>query len=435
MAGAVVGGSALLLVLAVALSLRGAPPRPHEGASAEHSWPTTKAVGVDVIHNPPLIFEPGRPLMLSFQLVCPGTPCVGGGVAELRFGPEGAASSGVRKTFEGHTVEFDIDPEALQSGQVRYALEVSTRYGVSTYPDRGSTPLVRLGKPMAVDLSGGAFDEVRQERGNEVARFGWGDGPWQLGRSGDIGPRSFDVADDGELVVLDQVNGRLVFVDPDGKRRSVPVSLGKGEMDVAFAPDGSVVVLYASAVSGARVERFRRQSGKAIGEIPLATSSGNAIRRIGSTLYVEGDDSYWLPIMTGDRVLTSEEQAAGALGGQTDGRSIVLRKHLRDSANAVLVVELLGDETLSYRLTDSVDLGPVFAAVPTASGAVVVLSRFDNERAEYLVATLPKSGKPQHYSIAMADAVDMYSAVRVVEGRVYIAQRTDDSLVITEFGQ
>lgn len=428
----IVVASAFLLTLTAALIVRGAPTTLHEGSGADESWPTTKAVGVDVIHNPPLIFDSRQPSKLSFELVCPGTSC-GGGVATLQLLPEGAATSKVSRSFEGDTVQFEIDPESLQSGQVRYALEVSTRYGVSTYPDRGSMPIVSLGAPVTVDLKGGAFDAERQEQGKEVARFGWGGGPEQLGRSGDIGPRSFDVSQAGELVVLDQVNGRFVFVDPGGHRRNIPVSLGKGELDVAFAPDGSVVVLYANAVSGARVERFSRQGGKALEEIALATSSGNAIRRIGSTLYVEGDDSYWLPIMTGDRVLTPEEQEAGALGGQTDGRSIVIRKHLRDLANAVLVVELSGDEAVSYRLTDSIDLGPVFAAVPTASGAVVVLSRFDNEQAEYLVAVLPKSGKVQHYSVAMADAIDMYSAVRVVDGRVYIAQRTADSFVIAQF--
>ncbi len=76
----------------------------------------------------------------------------------------------------------------------------------------------------------------------------WGDGEGELGRKvldqgASEGPMSFAVAPDGDLVVLDQVNRRVLRVTPDGALvRETPIPTDTYQ-DVAVAPDGTVVVL------------------------------------------------------------------------------------------------------------------------------------------------------------------------------------------------
>lgn len=121
----------------------------------------------------------------------------------------------------------------------------------------------------------------------------WGGKLGQLGRErpeegNPEAPMSFTVDSKGRIVVLDQVNNRLVRHGPDGKPLAeVPIELRTAQ-DVVVAADGTTAVL----------ERYREQSvtlydesGKVIGSLPLA---GEGIDKPGHVtgVIVDGKDVY-----------------------------------------------------------------------------------------------------------------------------------------------
>jgi hypothetical protein len=78
-------------------------------------------------------------------------------------------------------------------------------------------------------------------------RAKWGSGEGELGRTrpneaNPEGPMSLAVAPNGDTIVLDQVNGRLVRIGKDGKVIGSVPSPVKAPQDVAVAKDGSLVV-------------------------------------------------------------------------------------------------------------------------------------------------------------------------------------------------
>ena len=105
---------------------------------------------------------------------------------------------------------------------------------------------------------GGARPHVRQPRRARLrqgAKARWTCACWFLGiRAGAfglitgremarIGPSAFDVAPDGTVAVLDQVNDRLVMYGSGTAPRYVPIAFTGGEGDLALGADGTAYVL------------------------------------------------------------------------------------------------------------------------------------------------------------------------------------------------
>ncbi len=120
----------------------------------------------------------------------------------------------------------------------------------------------------------------------------WGGGPDQLGRDrppegSPVGPMSFAVDPKGGLLVLDNVNDRLVRRNADGSANTL-IPVGGYPEDVAWADDGSMAVL----------DRFRDRSvslfdasGRPLGKLPL---EGPGVPDTGSitSIAVDGNDVY-----------------------------------------------------------------------------------------------------------------------------------------------
>ncbi len=100
-------------------------------------------------------------------------------------------------------------------------------------------------------------------------RATWGSSPGELGhvrpQEGNAeGPMSFALAGD-DLVVVDQVNGRLVRYGPDGKVKGT-TPIAATVQDVAVAKDGKMLLLDRL---GEKAITLTDASGRAIGRLPL----------------------------------------------------------------------------------------------------------------------------------------------------------------------
>ena len=141
------------------------------------------------------------------------------------------------------------------------------------------------------------------------ASFGWGGGDGQLGRSrpheaNPEGPMSLTSDGKGGALLLDQVNGRVVKLDADGKPKgTIKVPL-LGAQDVAVAADGTVAVL--DRLADKQVQLFDAD-GKPRGSLPL---EGKGIAEGGAVTGVFVD---------GDKVYAEKEHGPLVLLGGTDG--------------------------------------------------------------------------------------------------------------------
>jgi hypothetical protein len=126
------------------------------------------------------------------------------------------------------------------------------------------------------------------------AELGWGSGASQLGRErpqegNPEAPMSLAATSAGEAVVLDQVNGRLVRLGPDGQvRGSLPLTQ-QTPQDVTVAPDGTVLVL--DRLKDQSVALIDPTTGELKGDLPVTGPSLPEPGGITGT-FVDGDSVY-----------------------------------------------------------------------------------------------------------------------------------------------
>ncbi|MBK7397968.1 MAG: hypothetical protein IPJ34_17130 [Myxococcales bacterium] len=164
---------------------------------------------------------------------------------------------------------------------------------------------------VAASTSGSANAPSNNSKTKEVASFAWGSGKGELGRierkEGNAeGPMSLVVDKDGTTWVLDQVNGRLVRVDKNGKPLE-PIALSlKAPQDLAIGKDGTVAVL--DRLVDKQVALYG-PDGKPVGSLTL---EGKGIEEGGavSGVFVDGKKVY----------VEREHETVLRLGG-TDGKA------------------------------------------------------------------------------------------------------------------
>lgn len=152
------------------------------------------------------------------------------------------------------------------------------------------------------------------------ARAPWGSGRGELGRTqpdeaNPEGPMSLAEGPDGAVVVLDQVNRRLVRFGPDGQERgSTPVSL-EAPQDLALGRDGSTAVL--DRLVDRRVA-ILGPDGREVGSLPV---EGEGIPEPGgvTAVVVDGEDVY-LERENGMLVRVGDMQGRAADRGEVPGR-------------------------------------------------------------------------------------------------------------------
>jgi hypothetical protein len=161
----------------------------------------------------------------------------------------------------------------------------------------------------AIDSASRSVDAPDASDANVLVRAKWGNARGDLGRErlqeGNAeGPMSFATGPNGELVVLDQVNRRVVRYDRKGKVTSVS-DAPPTTQDVAVARDGSTALLDRLS---AKSITLTDPSGKKIGELSLERSKAGDPGLL-TGVFVDGKDVY-----------VEKEHGALVLVGTTDGR-------------------------------------------------------------------------------------------------------------------
>jgi hypothetical protein len=263
---------------------------------------------------------------------------------------------------------------------------------VGVTPSRGERPAVDAGAQRAAPVTvarGEARVEARvdagrvargstgEEAGAEVvAAFGWGRGDEQLGRErqpegNPEGPMSFALGPDGSVWILDQVNQRLVKLDPAGRRMgTVPLPL-QAAQDVVVTKDGSTLVMdrlvdKAVAIVG--------PDGKPRGELRLE-GAGLPEGGAATGLFEDGDDVL-VEREHGDlvrlgKVSGKADPERGDVPGRPtkDGAGYLTAMLVEPSAGLVTLTSV-AKATLEHRFTAQLSFGgPVLALVLLDSDA------------------------------------------------------------------
>lgn len=249
--------------------------------------------------------------------------------------------------------------------------------GVASAAGSGATR--KTTGPVATD---GGLPEARTGGGVELARFGWGSGEGNLGRSrpdeaNPEAPMSLTVDALGQVWILDQVNERLVKLDRNGKPLgTVPVPV-QAAQDVVVTADGTALVMdrlvdKAIAVIG--------PDGKQKGELPIL---GKGLEEGGAStgLFADGKDVY-VEREHGDSVKigsTSGEanrdrpEVPGRPAG--DGRTY-LTANIVDGPSGVVMVTAIDRQPQQHRFTRQLVVGlPVLGlnALDTDRSGVIYL--------------------------------------------------------------
>ncbi|HSN96856.1 MAG TPA: hypothetical protein VLS89_01115 [Candidatus Nanopelagicales bacterium] len=149
-------------------------------------------------------------------------------------------------------------------------------------------------KPKPGGTAAPAAPEAGAPAGPEVLfNAGWGGKLGELGRDrpdegNPEGPMSLAVDAKGRVLVLDQVNNRMVRYGADGKPQAELRTDIRTAQDVVVAPDGTAAVL--ERVHQKSVTLFD-ESGKPVGQLPLI---GEGIDEAGAVtgVFVDGKDVY-----------------------------------------------------------------------------------------------------------------------------------------------
>ena len=168
-----------------------------------------------------------------------------------------------------------------------------------------------------------------------VVQRGWGSGPDELGaraanESNPEGPMAI-VAANGELVVLDQVNARVVRFGADGAARgTIPIAPDTAQ-DIAVGPDGRVAVL--DRVTDGQLHYYDER-GELVGQAPVV---GGPLTESGGTtgVFVDAGGVYI------EREHGEVVRVLGPDGTPDPDRPTLPGRPLRDGAGSTQA--LLGD--------------------------------------------------------------------------------------------
>lgn len=267
----------------------------------------------------------------------------------------------------------------------------------------------------------------------------WGSGNGELGRErpqeGNAeGPMSLAFAGD-DLLVLDQVNGRLSRFDKNGKSKGTTRAPNTVQ-DLAVASDGSVAML--DKLVGKTVT-LTDASGRKVGELPLSPKIAEpglvtGLVVDGKNVYAEKEHGALVPIGTIDGQPPASD-ATDLMGRPTKDGALLVTAGITSKREGKAHVNAVDRKTMSLRFARSVSF-------PRPSHAIVMLDS-DAQGTIYLgVAT----GDPSEANIACLDPADGHVVGRVVlplsrtpeesfrdftvanDGTIAYALRTDESV-------
>jgi len=383
------------------------------GPGAVRSQPA----GLDVLHTPPLLVSSGEPAALKYDTVCapngvePPAPCSPTGTLHVRAVGESTFADIPLIRGPDRLFSYAV-PEQLKSG-------AGFEYYVTFQDGRGSSVTVPAGGATApehawivskwttVDLGTHQFGATHTPD-SVAANSGWGQAAGDLGlndgrEQSRIGPSGFDVAPDGTVVVLDQVNHRLARYR-SGRVTHNPIAFEGGEGDVAVADDGTAWVLDDGGTLGpVPVIRAYDAGGRSVAQATLASQLGDMLRAGPNGPVVHSYPSeMWLPVGSGQSGHTPDQQLRGAHAGRpvVGGRQLVVSAS-PDAARFALVA---GNKVISaWRVVSATNLGEVQLAEPNGGGVIAIVRLWTENQAEFQVLQLGQNGLMGSFAVTPAE--------------------------------
>lgn len=378
----------------------------------------------DATHLPPLLTLKGERTALAYDVHCAAS-----GEEDVDAGCDARGAVFVRGIGDAEFSRLALEPR-MESGQRQLAAVVPDRFsasgrGIEYYavldsPDLGeqvtlpaggeAAPHVSrpLADPVTVDLGLHAFGRGRRAS-TRVAAAAWGDGTGQIGleqgRNIDpIGGSAFDVDARGTVVVLDQVNRRLLrFSKGRSSAAHVPVSVNGTLADMALAGDGSVFVLESTSSPGRNplIRRFD-EDGRELEAIESAERTPSAIGIDEGGPVVLGRPSHqWMPVLIdGVPAPPRRQLERGRTGRRVGGSEVVVLRRSLEVRVAVIAGNVM---TRSWRVRSATPFAEVQLADASGERAVVIVRMYDETADEFAVLVLGREGLVDSFAVDSAD--------------------------------
>jgi hypothetical protein len=287
--------------------------------------------------------------------------------------------------------------------------------GVITVPARSVA--ASAATPLPVPLGTHAFGHLHAPDAI-VAKASPDQVGWWIPPNGEgvrFGPWSFDVARDGSIWLLDEVNHRLLVWlpgRPSGPARSVPVADPPGIADFAVADDGTIYVTYADRTQRVPGMDYNLSlaalspTGQLRWKGPTIVAYFNARLRFGpdGALYWPSSDGTWTPLTTRTgRLLSVAQQRQRTLRFQPlPGGLRLTAKGLGQWPHHEWRFSLTnqdGELVRAWRVTSNTGLGSLIATPALVGGDPVAALEISQptkpgsaSQYEYLVLRLGSTG-------------------------------------------
>jgi hypothetical protein len=442
--GLALGAAAGLGAVAVAGAVASGRTQSHEG---------DPATIIDVGHLPPLLRLPSEQVTLRFNVFCPapgddpfsGEPCDAGGEVFVRAGNAGPFRKlPLRRTDDlahgRYAAEVPDDVTASPAGFSYYAVLRNEATGASVTVPSGGAASPQLSLPLdgAIDVGLGAhaFGSVRQPDAR-VVRAAWGAGAGEVGLEhgpsfGPIGPSAFDVAPNGDVTVLDQLNRRVQRWRAGRASTVIPVDVTGGIADMAVEADGSIDVLEPTGDGATPELRSFDPSGRLRSKTPLADRTWSQLRVGPRGPEVQQEPSeQWMPATGLDRTA----QARRGRPGHTlaNGNELIV---FRGGDFEARIAEVAGGQVRrSWRIKSETPLGEVQLAEPLGNRVVLVLHPYTETRDEFVVLVLGDRGLERSFGLDSADWAETapLARFRLVGSALYRLGSTPSELHVDRF--
>jgi hypothetical protein len=408
---------------------------------------------LEATHLPPLLTAPNDQIELRYDVYCApagepaaDAPCPAGGSVFVRVGDVGAfteiALREDRGAAEGRFVAAVPSAIARSPAGFTYYAVIRSRAtpGTVTLPGGGaaapqrSVPLLRS---VVATLPAHEFGKTRAAD-ERVVEAPWGTGPGAVGLENGrnlppIGGSSFDVSRDGDVHVLDEANRRLLRWEAGASGPThVPLAINGTLADMSVADDGTVYVLETAHAGGrAGLLRSFGPSGTAEGTSELAEQAAQV--RIGPTgpVVLQSTSGQWMSAADRGGMLDPSAQEASGRSGRplAGGREVVVLRvgnELRASLSGP------GPFSRSWRVVSETPLAEVQIAEPVGDRLVVVVRTYTEQRDEFLVLVLGRTGIEQRFSLDSSDWAETapLSRFRLVGPSLYQLGSTSAGLFV-----
>ena len=408
------------------------------GASSPRPVAVRAAGFGEILHTPVLLARAGHPVELSYDLVCgalkdePESHCSPSGSVFVRAA---GSSKFVRLPLEREAdglLSAVVPAREAGAGFDYYVVLNNGRGRTASLPEAGAEApqhVWPLTSWTTVDLGAARFGQT-QASSLVAQKLSWGRGDAAIGldsgrEQSRIGPSAFDVAPDGSVVLLDQVNRRLVVLRRGSRPAHVPIEFSGGEGDLAVGGDGTIYVLDSAT---APLVRALTAAGAQIATAALAETTADMIRigPAGPVVHAYPSEM-WLPTGPGRPPLAPERQLASAQAARSAEGGLGVVVHASPAEVGLALVR--GDHVVhAWLLHGETSFGEVQLAEPYGSGMLVVVRLWNERHAEFRVLRLGPEGLVQSFDVAPWEWAETASLSRFrVHGHTLYQLRSDRS--------